>query len=299
MDLRGLLEKAPDADFLREMIGFATKRLMEMEVESLTGAAWGEKSPDRVVSRNGYRPRPWDTRAGRVELMIPKLRRGSYFPAFLHPRRTAERALIAVVQEAYIHGVSTRAADDLMKACGLTGISKSQVSRLCAKIDERVQAFLNRPLVAHYPYLWIDATYVKVRESGRVVSKAVILAVGVDADGRREVLGMDVGPSEAEPFWREFLLRLVRRGLKGVQLVVSDAHEGLKAAVERVLVTSWQRCRVHFMRTVQAQVGPRAKRMVSAFIATAFAPRRRRRRRAPSGGGSPTSCARRCRRWRC
>ena len=271
LDLQELLEKAPDADFLREMIGFTAKRLMEMEVESLTGAALGKKSPDRLVQRNGYRPRPWDTRAGRVDLMIPKLRRGSYFPAFLHPRRTAERALIAVVQEAYIHGVSTRAADDLMKACGLTGISKSQVSRLCAEIDERVQAFLNRPLEGDYPYVWIDATYVKVREAGRVVSKAVILAIGVDRDGRREVLGMDVGVSEAETFWTEFLRKLVRRGLSGVELVISDAHEGIKAAVERVLATSWQRCRVHFMRTVQAQVGPRAKRMVSAFIATAFA----------------------------
>jgi transposase-like protein len=176
-----------------------------------------------------------------------------------------------VIQEAYIQGVSTRGVDELMKACGLTGVSKSQVSRLCAEIDERVQAFLERPLEGTYRYLWIDATYVKVRENGRIVSKAVIIAVGVNRDGRREVLGMDVGPSEAETFWREFLLKLVRRGLKGVELVISDAHEGIKAAVTRVLSTTWQRCRVHFMRNVLAHAGKSGKRVVSALIATAFA----------------------------
>ena len=271
MDLRSLLEKAPDADLLREMIGFAAKRLMELEVSALTGAALGEKDPDRLVQRNGYRDRDWATRAGTVALRIPKLRKGSYFPGFLHPRRTAEKALAAVIQEAYIQGVSTRGVDELMKACGLTGVSKSQVSRLCAEIDERVQAFLNRPLEGRYRYLWIDATYVKVRENGRIVSKAVIIAVGVNRDGRREVLGMDVGPSEAETFWVDFLRKLVRRGLKGVELVISDAHEGIKAAVTRVLSTTWQRCRVHFMRNVLAHAGKSGKRVVSALIATAFA----------------------------
>lgn len=271
MDLRSLLEKAADADFLREMIGFAARRLMELEVGAITGAAWGEKSPERAVSRNGYRERDWETRAGTVALRIPKLRKGSYFPGFLHPRRAAEQALTAVIQEAYIQGVSTRSVDSLVKALGIGGVSKSQVSRLCVEIDERVQAFLNRPLEGPYPYLWVDATYLKLRENGRIVSKAAIIAVGVNRDGRREVLGLDIGASEAETFWTEFLRKLVRRGLKGVQLVISDAHEGIKAAVARVLSTSWQRCRVHFMRNALAHTGRSGKRMVAAFIATAFA----------------------------
>src|SRR2546430_10765797 len=243
MSLQALLEKSSDTDLLREMIGFAAHRLMELEVESLTGAAHGERSPDRITQRNGYRDRIWETRAGTVELRIPKLRKGSYFPAFLEPRRMAEKALAAVVQEAYVHGISTRSVDDLVKAMGMSGISKSQVSRLCEEIDERVQAFLGRPIEGDWPYLWIDATYVKVREAGRIVSAAVIIAVAVNSDGRREVLGMDVGPSEAETFWTGFLRKLARRGLRGVKLVISDAHEGLRAAIVRVLNTSWQRCR--------------------------------------------------------
>ena len=271
MDLRAFVEKAPDSDFLREMIGFACQRLMELEVEGTTGASYGEKSAERLAQRNGYRDRVWETRAGTVELRIPKLRKGSYFPGFLEPRRLAEKALTAVIQEAYIQGVSTRSVDDLVRAMGMSGISKSQVSRLCAEIDERVKAFLDRPLEGDWPYLWIDATYVKVREAGRIVSRAVIVAVGVNASGRREILGMDVGPSEAETFWTEFLRKLARRGLRGVKLCVSDAHEGLKAAIAKVLHATWQRCRVHFMRNALAHAGKSGRRVVSAFIATAFA----------------------------
>jgi putative transposase len=244
MSLRALLEKSSDVDLLREMVGFAAQRLMELEVETLTGAAHGARDPDRINQRNGYRDRMWQTRAGTVELRIPKLRRGSYFPGFLEPRRMAEKALTAVIQEAYVQGVSTRSVDDLVQAMGMSGISKSQVSRLCEEIDDKVQTFLNRPLEGDWPYVWLDATYVKVREAGRIVSVAVIIAVGVNGDGRREVLGLDIGPSEAETFWTEFLRKLARRGLRGVKLVISDAHEGLKAAITKVLHATWQRLRI-------------------------------------------------------
>ncbi len=281
--LRELLAKGTDASVLREMIGFAAERLMALEVGGLTGAGHGERSPDRLAQRNGYRDRDWETRAGTVELRIPKLRRGSYFPGFLEPRRTAEKALTAVIQEAYVHGVSTRAVDDLVQAMGASGVSKSQVSRLCAELDERVGAFLNRPIEGEWPYLWLDATYLKVRQAGRIVSVAATIAVAVNTDGRREVLGMATGASEAETFWTDFLRSLARRGLRGVKLVISDSHEGLKAAVARVLHATCRapiaaccdgtrlRCRVHFMRNVLAHAGKGHRRLVSAWIGTAFA----------------------------
>jgi putative transposase len=232
---------------------------------------YGERSPERRNSRNGYRERLWETRAGSVELKIPKLRKGSYFPGFLEPRRTAEKALAAVIQEAYVQGVSTRSVDELVKAMGMSGISKSQVSRLCAEIDERVHAFLDRPIEGDWPYLWIDATYLKVREAGRIVSVAVIIAVAVNTDGVREVLGMAIGPSEAEPFWTSFLRSLTRRGLRGVKLVISDAHVGLKAAAAKVLKATWQRCRVHFLRNALAHAGKGQRQVVLALINTVFA----------------------------
>jgi putative transposase len=244
---------------------------MELDVDNRCGASHGERSEVRTNSRNGFRDRQWDTRAGSVALRIPKLRAGSYFPPFLEPRRTTEKALAAVIQEAYVQGISTRSVDDLVQAMGMSGISKSQVSRLCGEIDERVQTFLHRPIEGDWPYLWIDATYLKVRQAGRIVSVAAIIAIGANSDGRREVLGMQVGASEAEPFWTDFLRSLTRRGLRGVKLVISDAHEGLKAAVRKVISATWQRCRVHFMRNVLVHAPAGQRRMVSALIATIFA----------------------------
>lgn len=268
--LSELAEKGADTDFIRQTLQHALQRLMEMDVEALCQAAYGERSDERINSRNGYRDRGYETRAGKVDLKIPKLRTGSYFPGFLEPRRTAEKALTAVIQEAYIQGISTRSVDDLVKAMGMTGVSKSQVSRLCEEIDERVQTFLNRPIEGDWPYLWIDATYVKSRQAGRVVSVAVIIAVAVNTDGVREILGVATGPSEAEPFWTDFLRGLTRRGLRGVKLVISDAHEGLKAAASKVLKTSWQRCRVHFIRNALAHAGKGQRQAVLAMINTIF-----------------------------
>lgn len=271
MALAELLEKGSDSDLLREMIGYVAQRLMEADVESLVGAAHGERNQSRENWRNGYRERDWHTRSGTIALKIPKLRKGSYFPGFLEPRKSSEKALAAVVQEAYVQGISTRSVDELVKALGMSGISKSQVSRLCEEIDERVQAFLNRPLEGDWPYLWIDATYVKVRDAGRIVSVAAIIAVAVNSEGRREVLGMATGPSEAEPFWTAFLRSLTRRGLRGVKLVISDAHEGLKAAAAKVLKATWQRCKVHFLRNALAYANKGQRQMVFALINTIFA----------------------------
>jgi putative transposase len=269
--LTELVEKGAKDDIVRELLAQIVARLMDFEIEQRTGAEYGERTDERINSRNGYRERLWETRAGSIDLRIPKLRRGTYFPGFLEPRRTAEKALVAVIQEAYIQGVSTRSVDELVKAMGMSGISKSQVSRLCAEIDERVDAFLNRPIEGDWPYLWIDATYVKVRQAGRIVSVAVIIAVGVNTDGVREVLGVAVGPSEAEPFWTEFLRGLTRRGLRGIKLVISDAHLGLKAAIAKVFKATWQRCRVHFIRNALAYAGKGQRQVVLALINTVFA----------------------------
>jgi len=231
---------------------------------------------------------------GTVELRIPKLRKGGYFPGFLEPRRLAEKALTAVIQEAYVHGVSTRSVDDLVNAMGGTGVSKSQVSRLCEEIDDKVKAFLDRPIERDWPYLWIDATYVKQREVGRIVSAAVIVAVGVNSDGRREVLGMDIGPSEAETFWLEFLRKLRRRGLRGVKLVISDAHEGIKAAVAKVTNASWQRCRVRLPHATRSPMPARAAGASSPPSSPPPSPRTTPPRPAPSGARSPINCAPSC-----
>lgn len=271
MALIDLIEKGADCDLVRDMLAFAADRLMVMEIEAKTGVGAGVRSPDRLNHRNGYRERGWDTRAGRIDLAIPKLRKGSYFPTFLEPRRTAEKALAAVIQEAYIHGVSTRSVDNLVKAMGASGVSKSQVSRLVEEIDERVNAFLARPIEGEWPYLWIDATYLKVREGGRIVSTAAIIAVGVNSDGRREVLGVATGPSEAEPFWKSFLRSLADRGLRGVKLVIADDHKGLRSAAAKVFHATQQRCRVHWMRNALAHAAPKQRPAVVAMLKTIFA----------------------------
>lgn len=269
--LLDLMEKGADADLVRDLLAFAAERLMAAEVDQITGAPAGARSPDRINHRNGYRDRGWETRVGRIDLAIPKLRKGSYLPAFLEPRRTAEKALTAVIQEAYVHGISTRSVDNLVKAIGGTGVSKSQVSRLCAEIDERVQAFLDRPIEGHWPYLWIDATYLKSRQGGRIVSVATIVAVGVNTDGRREVLGVATGPSEAEVFWTGFLRSLADRGLRGVKLVIADDHKGLRAAARRVFNSGQQRCRVHWARNLLGHATPKQRAAVAAMIRTIFA----------------------------
>jgi putative transposase len=265
-----LLEKAGETDFLRAVAEAVLQLLMESDVEGLIGAGRHERSPERLNYRNGYRERALDTRLGTLQLRVPKLRQGSYFPPFLEPRKVSEKALVAVIQEAWIGGVSTRRVDDLVQAMGLAGIGKSTVSKLCKDIDERVAGFLERPLEGEWPYLWLDATYLKVREGGRIVSVAAIIAVAVNAEGRREIVGLHLGPSEAETFWATFLRGLVKRGLKGVKLVVSDAHEGLKAAIRRVLGATWQRCRVHWMRSALAHVGKGQQAMVAAALRQAF-----------------------------
>lgn len=274
MALETLVRKAqgePDTDFLREGVRVLSQALMELEVTQQLGASRHERTETRTGQRNGYRDRPWDTRVGTIDLKVPRVRDGSFYPSLLEPRKRAERALVAVVQEAYVHGVSTRRVDDLVKALGMDGISKSQVSRLCQELDAEVERFRTRRLTGSYPYVWLDATFVKVREGGRVVSQAVVIAIGVRASGEREVLGFDVGPSEDGAFWTAFLRGLVARGLGDVQLVISDAHQGLTGAIAAVLGgASWQRCRVHFVRNALAFVPKAASHLVAATIRTVF-----------------------------
>lgn len=275
MGLVKLLRKAElehDSDFLREGVQLLGQTLMELEVTQHVGAERHERTAERTGQRNGYRERQWDTRVGTIDLQVPRVRDGSFYPALLEPRRRAERALVAVVQEAYVQGVSTRRVDDLVQALGLRGISKSQVSRLCEELDAEVERFRARRLDGPYPYVWLDATFVKVREGGRVVSQAIVIAIGVRDSGEREVLGLDVGPSEDGAFWLQFLRGLVSRGLSGVQLVISDSHQGLKNAISAVLQgASWQRCRVHFVRNALALVPKSAAQMAAATIRTVFA----------------------------
>jgi len=272
LDLLNKDEQGADPSFLRDGVRLLAQELMDAEATQLVGAGLHERSEGLLTYRNGYREREWDTRVGTVDLQIPKLRQGAYFPSLLEPRRRHERALLAVVQEAYVHGVSTRAVDSLAEALGLKGISKDQVSRICKELDGQVTAFRTRRLDAEYPYLMLDATFEKVRENGRVISMAVLIATGVKATGEREVVGVDVGPAEDLEFWKAFLRQLVSRGLGGVRLVTSDSHLGLKQAVAEVLVgATWQRCRVHFMRNALATVPKLAQQMVAATLRTIFA----------------------------
>lgn len=273
----GKLLEQDDVDALQEGVKILAQALMEAEVSGQIGADLYERSSERVAHRNGYRTRTWDTRLGTIELKIPKITRGSYFPSLLEPRRRIEKALYAVVTEAYVKGISTRKVDDLVKALGVDGISKSEVSRICRALDKDVHAFRSRPIEIETPYVWLDATYHKVRENvgadnERVISVATVVAVGVTATGERTVLGVDCGPSEDYVFWTHFLRGLVKRGLKGVQLVISDAHEGLRQAVAKVLSeASWQRCRVHFMRNLLSLIPRDAQGPVATLVRMIFA----------------------------
>jgi putative transposase len=258
------------ADVVRESVAWVVAELMEAEVAGQIGAELGEIAPDRVTHRNGYRPRAWQTRAGEIELAIPKLRSGSYFPSFLEPRKRSEQALVAVVQEAYVNGVSTRKVDRLVEQLGISGMSKDQVSRLCRGLDEQVRVFRERPLEGRYPYLWLDGKIEKVRERGGVRQKCLVIAYAVHESGRREVIGLDVGEAETESFWREFLRSLRARGLTGVRLCVSDCHEGLRAAIGQVLGCPWQRCTVHFLRNMLGHCAKSQQPMISAAIRGIF-----------------------------
>lgn len=259
------------ADVLRETLAWFVSEFMEAEVAQQIGADLHEKAPGRTTHRNGYRERLWRTRAGEVELAIPRLRTGSYFPSFLEPRSRSEKALVAVVQEAYVNGVSTRKVERLVTQLGLAGMSKSTVSRLCAGLDEQVRFFRERPLEGRYPYLWLDAKVERVREAGGVRHKALVIAYGVHESGRREVVGIDVGEAETEAFWREFLRGLRARGLTGVRLCVSDAHEGLKNAIAQVLGCPWQRCCVHFLRDMLGHCSKPQQPIVATAIRQVFA----------------------------
>lgn len=272
MEYLGKMGLEPDEGFLQEALQRLTQTVVELEAAKQIGAGRYERSPERKTYRNGHRDRVWETRVGEIPLRIPKVRDGSYFPSLLEPRRRSEKALLAVVQQAYVEGVSTRRVDDLLQALGLTGIDKSRVSRICKELDEVVDRFRSRPLEGTYPFVWLDALYLKVRQNHRIVSQALVIATGVRESGERELLGFALGASEEEAFWLDFLRSLVRRGLKGVQLVTSDAHEGLKAAMAQALSgASWQRCRVHFMRNLLAYVPRGDKSIAAAALRTIFA----------------------------
>lgn len=261
-----------DPEFLRQGVALLMRLLMDAEVQALIGAERYQRTEERTTYRNGYREREWQTRVGVIPLQIPKLRDGSYFPSFLEPRRRAERALLSVIQQAYIEGVSTRKVDDLLQAMGLSGIDKSSVSRICQELDAAVTAFRTRPLDGTFPYVWFDALYLKVRQNHRIVSMAVVIAIGVRESGERTILDLDIGGSEDSAFWTTFLRQLLQRGLRGVELAISDAHLGLQDAIRSVLTgASWQRCRVHTMRNILAHVPQRDKSMVVAAIRTIFA----------------------------
>lgn len=268
----GKLLKEDDADVLRDGIQALAQMIMDVEVSTKIGADPYERSDTRTAYRNGYRTRSFDTRVGTIELKIPKITAGTYFPSLLEPRKRAEKALHAVIVEAYVKGVSTRKVDDLVRELGIDGISKSEVSRICKSLDSDVKAFLSRPIEGDHRYVWLDATFHKVRELGRVVSVATVVAVAVSDDGQRHVVGCDTGPSEDHVFWTRFLRDLVKRGLKGVALVISDSHEGLKGAIAKVFPeVSWQRCRVHFMRNLLSTVHKSAQEAVAAIVRTIFA----------------------------
>ena len=258
-------------DLLRDAVALVVRELMEAEVATLTGASRGERSAERVTNLNGYRERAWETRVGEIELQIPRTRSGpAYFPSFLEPRRRCEQAIVSVVMEAYVNGVSTRKVDRLVEQLGIQGMSKDRVSRMCRDLDAHVQQFRDRPLQGAYPYLWLDAKHLKVRDRGRVVSKALVIAYAVHDSGRREVIGLDLGEVESEAFWTEFLRGLRARGLTGLRLVISDHHEGLKTAIARVLDAPWQRCCVHFVRNMHGHCRPAQRGLVSAALREVF-----------------------------
>jgi transposase-like protein len=258
-------------DFLRDAVELVARELMEAEISAQIGAARGEVSVERTSHRNGYRPRGWETRVGELELAIPRARSGpAYFPSFLEPRRRAEQAIVAVVLEAYVNGVSTRKVDRLVEQLGIQGMTKDRVSALCRGLDEQVEVFRSRPLEGCYPYLWLDAKQLKVRDQGHVRSKTLVVAYAVHETGRREVIGIDLGEVESEAFWLEFLRSLRQRGLTGVRLAVSDDHEGLKAAIARVLACPWQRCTVHFVRNMHQHCRPAQRSLVSAALREVF-----------------------------
>ncbi|MGC8635389.1 MAG: IS256 family transposase [Candidatus Limnocylindrales bacterium] len=259
------------ADVLREAVALVAAQLMEAEISAEIGAAWGEVSPERLTHRNGYRLRPWETRVGELELAIPRKRSGeAYFPSFLEPRRRSEQAIVAVVMEAYVNGVSTRKVDRLVEQLGISGMTRDRVSALCRALDEQVEAFRSRPLEGTYPYLWLDAKVVKVRSRGHVYPKALVIAYGVHESGRREVIGLDIGETESEAFWVAFLRSLRERGLAGVRLCISDQHTGLKNAIARILACPWQRCTVHFVRDMLRHCRPSQRGMVSAALREVF-----------------------------